>query len=105
MKIRIELRNCIEKIIKGRAVRKWTRRKKTVNVPDGLPHIIVLDDRAGDKLSEEERRKWDSCPVVAKDENGNVSMFALGSDVIRFKNKGMAKATMDAVMRSFDETE
>ena len=31
--------------------------------------------------------------------------FALGSDVIRFKNKEMAEATMDAVMRSFDETE
>jgi len=105
MGIRIELKKHIEKIIKERAAKKWTRRKKTVNVPDGLPHIIVLDNRAGDKLSEEERRKWDSYPVVVKDENGNVSMFALGSDVIRFKNKGMAKATMEAVMRSFDETE
>lgn len=105
MKIRIELRSCIEKIIKERAARKWTRRKKAMNTPDGLPHIIVLDGCADDKLSEEERRKLDSCPVVMKDENGNVSIFALGSDVIRFRNKGMAKATMDAVMRSFDETE
>lgn len=104
MGIRIELKNYIEKIIKERAARKWTRRK-AMKVPDGLPHIIVLDGCADDKLSEEERRKLDSCPVVMKDENGNVSMFALGSDVIRFRNKGMAKATMDAVMRSFDETE
>lgn len=78
MGIKIELKKRIEKTIKERATRK---------------------------LSKEERRKWDSCPVVLKDENGNVSMFALGSDVIRFKNKEMAEATMDAVMRSFDETE
>jgi hypothetical protein len=78
MGTRTELKNYIEKIIKERAARE---------------------------LSKEERRKWDSCPVVLKDENGNVSMFALGSDVIRFKNKEMAEATMDAVMRSFDETE
>lgn len=78
MGIKIELKKRIEKTIKERAARK---------------------------LSKEERRKWDSYPVVLKDENGNVSMFALGSDVIRFKNKEMAEATMDAVMRSFDETE
>ena len=78
MGIKIELKKRIEKTIKERTARK---------------------------LSKEERRKWDSCPVVLKDENGNVSMFALGSDVIRFKNKEMAEATMDAVMRLFDETE
>ncbi len=50
MEIKIELKKRIEKTIK---------------------------ERAAKKLSKEERRKWDSCPVVLKDENGNVSMLSL----------------------------
>ena len=68
-------------------------------------HDFVLDDEQDSNMTDEERRKWSFCPIVAKDDSGNVSMFAPGSDVIRFKNKEAAKATMDALMQSFDKTE
>lgn len=101
MGIKIELKNCIEKIIKERAARKWTRRK-TVKVPDGLPHMIALDDRTDDELTDEMRYKWRFCPLVTKEEEGCVSMFAPGGNIIRFKDKEAARLVFDAIMRSFD---
>lgn len=105
MGIRIELKNCIEKIIKERAARKWTRRK-AVKVPDGLPHMIALDDRTDDctddELTDELRYKWSFCPIVTKEKEGYVCMFVPGGNVIRFKDKEATQLIFDAIMRSFD---
>jgi hypothetical protein len=101
MGIRIELKNYIEKIIKERAARKWTRRK-AVKVPDGLPHMIALDDSTDDELTDEMRYKWSFCPIVTKEKEGCVSMFAIGGNVIRFKDKEAVRLIFDAIMRSFD---
>lgn len=101
MGIGIELKSYIEKIIKERAARKWTRRK-AVKVPDGLPHMIALDDRTDDELTDELRYKWSFCPIVTKEKEGYVSMFVPGGNVIRFKDKEATQLTFDAIMRSFD---
>ena len=101
MGIRIELKNYIEKIIKERAARKWTRRK-AVKVPDGSPHMIALDDRTDDELTDELRYKWSFCPIVTKEKEGYVCMFAPGGNVIRFKDKEATQLIFDAIMRSFD---
>lgn len=101
MGIKIELKSYIEKIIKERAARKWTRRK-AVKVPDGLPHMIALDDRTDDELTDELRYKWSFCPIVTKEKEGYVSMFVPGGNVIRFKDKEATQLIFDAIMRSFD---
>lgn len=101
MGIGIELKSYIEKIIKERAARKWTRRK-AVKVPDGLPHMIALDDRTDDELTDELRYKWSFCPIVTKEKEGYVSMFVPGGNVIRFKDKEATQLIFDAIMRSFD---
>ena len=102
MGIRIKLRNCIEKIIKERAAKRWTRRKKAVNAQDGLPHMIAMDDRTDDELTDELRYKWSFCPIVTKEKEGYVSMFVPGGNVIRFKDKEATQLIFDAIMRSFD---
>lgn len=86
---------------KERAARKWTRRK-AVKVPDGLPHMIALDDRTDDELTDELRYKWSFCPIVTKEKEGYVSMFVPGGNVIRFKDKEATQLIFDAIMRSFD---
>ena len=98
MGIRIELKNYIEKIIKERAARKLTRRK-AVKAPDGLPHMIALDDRTDDELTDELRYKWSFCPI---EKEGYVSMFVPGGNVIRFKDKEATQLIFEAIMRSFD---
>lgn len=101
MRIKIELKNLIEKTIKERAARKWTRRK-TVKAQDGLPHMIALDDRTDDELTDELRYKWSFCPIVTKEKEGYVAMFVPGGNVIRFKDKEATQMIFDAIMRSFD---
>ncbi|RGB73666.1 hypothetical protein [Faecalibacterium prausnitzii] len=101
MRIKIELKNLIEKTIKERAARKWTRRK-TVKAQDGLPHMIALDDRTDDELTDELRYKWSFCPIVTKEKEGYVAMFVPGGNVIRFKDKEATQLIFDAIMRSFD---
>lgn len=68
-------------------------------------HEFVLDDSQDDELTDEMRYKWSFCPVVYKDDDGSVAMFAPGGNIIRFKEKEAAQETMDVVMRSFGETE
>lgn len=101
MEIKTELKKHIWKIIKERAARKWTRRN-AVKVPDGLPRMIALDDRTDDELTDELRYKWSFCPIVTKEKEGCVSMFAPGGNVIRFKDKEAAQLAFDTIMRSFD---
>lgn len=101
MEIKTELKKHIWKIIEKRAARKWKRRK-AVKAQDGLPHMIDLDDRADDELTDEMRYKWSFCPIVTKEKEGCVSMFAPGGNVIRFKDKEAAQLVFDAIMRSFD---
>ena len=101
MEIKTEFKKHIWKITKERAARKWTRRN-AVKVPDGLPRMIALDDRTDDELTDELRYKWSFCPIVTKEKEGCVSMFAPGGNVIRFKDKEAAQLAFDAIMRSFD---
>ncbi len=101
MEIKTELKKHIWKIIKKRAARKWKRRK-AVKAQDGLPHMIDLDDRTDDELTDEMRYKWSFCPIVTEEKEGCVSMFAPGGNVIRFKDKEAAQLVFDAIMRSFD---
>lgn len=77
--------------------RKSEKETKAINECE-----IVLDDSQNDKLSEEERYKWSFCPIAAKDSDGCVSMFAPGSDIIRFRNKKVARKALKAVEDLFD---
>ena len=105
----------------GRLVRCWLknvwplpqlrilRSKPTQGKEDGLAvtfeestHEFALDDSQDDNLTEEERRKWSFCPVVYKENDGGVAIFAPGSDVIRFRNKEIAKKTIEAIEDLFD---
>lgn len=65
-------------------------------------HDFVLDDEQDSNTTDEMRYKWSFCPLVTKEKEGCVSMFAPGGNVIRFKDKEAARLVFDAIMRSFD---
>ena len=63
---------------------------------------FVLDDEQDSDITDEKRRKWSFCPIAVRDNDGCVSMFAPGSDIIRFRNKEVAQKALKAVEDLFD---